>query len=308
MWIKALIQDEFLGFILVSGKRLGKKAPLNTPVEIGDEYSEHPAFLALKNAVPARIGIVAFGQDGQHVSRTEFEDLQNGLYKATGVAAGATVTGPFTPAEVVAAVTEPYDLRLNWDMRFKIDDIYNVLVTIPVGIYTSAGLAATLNAIPDFAKHLVASDAAGSLTVTAKSVGVDSMIEVVFGHANDANDYIQLPVTPAVGTGTPEVITVTVIGPTGKPLQLAPVVLGIYTLAVAGALVATAKLQVLSKGSYSVGLYSNTATFYTNEEGKIEFEVIDLAAGPVTIYLDIVAPTDYFLASVPASRLAVSVA
>lgn len=308
MKVKALTRDVFLGWI----ERVGVLIPQNETKEIADAESQRKEFKALLDQ--GVIQVVSYGQSGYDtVSRLEFESFSQSIYKATLTVNAGTVTNPFTQAEKLSVNEGPFDLRHKNVLKVQVDNnnntSYIIETVITPGIYTTTALAAFLNANADYTKHLVAAKDSSTekLKQTSRSYGTTAKVAVLVVPANDANDIIGCTSAVVSGTGTPVTMEALVKDSSGNPLQNAKVALSVYDAASAGSLVATAKFQTMTKGTFS-SLYDNTIFGYTDEEGKVALAVINIGASPATVYIELgKGSSDYFLASVPAARTAVSV-
>ena len=299
MKIKAVSKTIFLGNI----EPVGRKCPVGVIVTVPDSAFYDAKFAALVEQ--GEIEIISSGQtDTSIVSQYEFNKIANGLYVSTGAADGAGIDLGLTAPYLISDTESLFDLRQKGRLKFLVSDLYSVTVDLTKTVYSHTEMMSSLNNNAKFSEHLSATIevATEKIRITAKALGTLAKLIMVDAGSIDANDVMVFPAAESVGTGATEKIEMDIKGPLGTVMESAKVKIGIYDAATAGALVTSAIIQNVSMGTCEA-LYSNEVVLLSDCDGKVKFEIAHLVA--TTIHIDLGKPDGYFLAQIPAARIAV---
>ncbi len=287
----------------------GFKIPASaTNYEMNDMLSTFPEFQALVTA--SDVTIVSYtNEDWGNVPQGEFNSVTGGIYQVTESVAGVTPIQLNPTRATALSVVENYYFGNNRFLHFVIDSLIDYTYEIP---YRSDGWTATMlvNQMvldPVLNKHLAITLSGGNkVSIQTRSYGANAKIELL-DIVNNAQPVLQFATIPAVGTRTTSKFELIAKTSAAVPMNSASVVVGIWDAAVAGSLVANAKIQRIMKGNDVSGLYTNSAVLTTSDTGELDFEVTEISGGVTDIYVSLGKPTGYFLASVPADTARVHI-
>lgn len=284
----------FLGFVEPFGVILSASGTLT----LLDSYSANTSFQALVDSNVIRIDSysASSSESDPIVGSSEFNSYAQGLFNISSwVSTGSVTKG--TGYTLISTIADTYNLIHINALQFKFDGLYTVTVTLSNQYYSLAGLVRALNSDVTFAKYAVAGvDSTHYLKITSKSTGPNSLVEVLTG---------DLGLTTVVAaTGTVATVTITAKNPCGYGIYGLPLAVKLYSHATNPTISTQFHIQRVTIGSSSTINLAEVAGI-AGDDGVLKFEVGSDDTITEVCYVDIVIPSDYFLASKPGSRLSI---
>ncbi len=162
---------------------------------------------------------------------------------------------------------------------------------------TAEEVDASFDANAALAAELVITNDGSIVTLTTKKRGTTATLDfagagaTLLGYAG--------PVTGVIAPATLELLAK---DSAGNPAPGVEIELNIFDAATGTTPLANTQFQAPSKGSFSSGIYTNSAVGVTDENGELDFEVAAFVAGADSLFVDMSPPADNFLAVAVAPR------
>lgn len=286
----------FLGFV----EPFGINLPASGTITILDSYGSNTSLRALADSTPPIIRIDSYSASSSeidaYIGSAEFNTYAQGLFNISSwVSVGSVTKG--TGYALISTIADTYNLLIENTLQFKFDSLYTVSVVLSNTYYSLAGLISALNGDTTFAKYAVASvDSTHYLKITSKATGSNSKVECLKG---------DLGLTTIVAaTGTVAEVTITAKNPCGYGIYGLPLAVKLYSHATNPVISTQFHIQRVTIGTSSTINLAEVASI-TGDNGVLKFEIGSDDTITEVCYVDIVIPSDYFLAVKPSSRLSI---
>lgn len=308
-----LTRDIFLDVTASMHRSLFAKGGFRIPAsstnyEMNDMLSTFAEFQSLVSA--GDVTIVSYtNEDWGNVPQGEFNAVTNGIYQVTESVPGTTPVQLNPTQASILSVVENYYFGNNRFLHFIVDGLIDYTYEIPYkpDSWTATLLVAQMVLDPILNKHLLITVSGGNkVSIKTRSYGSNASIAIP-SMTNDANSVLQFATLPASGTQTTSKFELIAKTSTAIPMNAAKVLVGVWSAAVGGSLVGTAKIQRVMKGNDVTGLYTNEAMLTSSDTGELDFEVTDTSGAVTDLYVSLGKPAGYFLASVPADTARVHI-